>query len=161
MLGRWVICPSNQASEVPSIIFFIISYRLRALKTLYFYFCKFIKKNWNDFCKEFCRKLWQINNTWNIRHLFDESFIPATQRTSEPVYYIENCRISDFHRWTKYGSVAVNCEKKDGYLYALAFVSELASCFCLCTLKGKHWNATANGTGCNFPINSLLDEVIN
>ena len=24
--------------------FFIISYRLRALKTLYFYFCKFIKK---------------------------------------------------------------------------------------------------------------------
>ena len=63
--------------------------------------------------------------------------------------------------WTKYGSVAVNCEKKDGYLYALAFVSELASCFCLCTLKGKHWNAAANGTGCNFPINSLLDEVIN
>ena len=73
------------------------------------------------------------------------------------------CSTPDFHRWTKYGSVAVNCEKKDGYLYVLAFVSELASCFCLCTLKGKHWNATANGTGCNFPINSLLlvDEIIN
>ena len=31
-----------------------------ALKTLYFYFCKFIenkKINLNDFCKEFCKKL--------------------------------------------------------------------------------------------------------
>ena len=34
----------NQASDVPSIIFFIISDRLRALKTLNFYFFKLIKK---------------------------------------------------------------------------------------------------------------------
>ena len=30
---------------------------IRALKTLYFYFCKFIKNkkiNWNQFCNEFC-----------------------------------------------------------------------------------------------------------
>ena len=32
--------------------FAMISYRLRAFKTLYFY-------NWNDFCKEFCKKLWK------------------------------------------------------------------------------------------------------
>ena len=32
----------------------------RALKTLYFYFCKVIKKiNWKDFCKEFRKKLWK------------------------------------------------------------------------------------------------------
>ena len=39
-------------------------YRLRALKTLYFHFCNFIKKiymkiNWKDFCKEFCKKSWK------------------------------------------------------------------------------------------------------
>ena len=40
------------------------------------------------------------NNTWNIRRLFDESFVPANQRTS--VLY---CRLSDlkwslkFHVW--------------------------------------------------------------
>ena len=47
-LGRWVAGS--------------ISYRLRALKTLHFYFCKFIKNkkiNWNGFSKEFCKKLWK------------------------------------------------------------------------------------------------------
>ena len=43
-LGRWDERLIYQASDVSSIIFFIISYRLRALKTLYFYFCKIIKK---------------------------------------------------------------------------------------------------------------------
>ena len=66
---------------------------LRALKTLYFYFCKVIKKflkNWKDFCKEFCKKLWKKNNTWNIRCL--ESFVPVNQGTSI-TYYIVDCRI--------------------------------------------------------------------
>ena len=81
-LVRWDKWLVDQASDVPS-IFFIISHRLRALKTLYFYFSKFIKKikkiNWIDFCKEFCKKLWKKNNTWNIRRLVDESFVPANQ----------------------------------------------------------------------------------
>ena len=46
-LGRWDKRLIDHASDVPSIIFFIISYTLRALKTLYFYFCKFIKKKKN------------------------------------------------------------------------------------------------------------------
>ena len=37
---RWDERLIGQASDVPNIIFFLISYRLRALKTLYFYFCK-------------------------------------------------------------------------------------------------------------------------
>ena len=41
MLGRWDKRLIDQASDVPSIIF-IISYRLRALKTLYL--CKIIRK---------------------------------------------------------------------------------------------------------------------
>ena len=36
-LGRWDERLIDQASDVSSIIFFIFSYSLRALKTLYFY----------------------------------------------------------------------------------------------------------------------------
>ena len=54
--------------------FFIIYHRL---KTLYFHFCNFIKKNeLKGFCKEFWKILWKKNNTWNIRSLFVESFVP-------------------------------------------------------------------------------------
>ena len=42
-LGGWNKWLVDQASDFPS-IFFIISYRLRAHKTLYFHFCNFIKK---------------------------------------------------------------------------------------------------------------------
>ena len=45
LLGRWDKPIVDKESDVPSIIFFILFYRLRALKTLYFYFCNFIKKN--------------------------------------------------------------------------------------------------------------------
>ena len=52
-LGRWV--DGTKHLMFQALFFFIISYRL------YFYFCKIIKKNkkinWNDFCKEFCKKL--------------------------------------------------------------------------------------------------------
>ena len=62
-----------------------------ALKILYFHFCKFTKKN-----KKINLKVLQIimktnDNTWNLKHLVDKSFVPANQRTS--VLY---CRLSDF-----------------------------------------------------------------
>ena len=44
-----------------------------------------------NFYKEFCKKLWKDNNTWNIRPLVDKSFVPASQQTS-----ILYCRFSDF-----------------------------------------------------------------
>jgi hypothetical protein len=47
----------DQASEVPRIFFFTISYRLRALKTLYFYFCKFIKKKHRNKLKQFLQRI--------------------------------------------------------------------------------------------------------
>ena len=40
LLGQMTCC----SSDVPSIISFIVSYRLRALKTVYFHFCNFTKK---------------------------------------------------------------------------------------------------------------------
>ena len=42
--------------------------KVRALKTLYFHFCK-----------EICKYLWKNNNTWNIRCVIDKSFVPSTQ----------------------------------------------------------------------------------
>ena len=51
-------------------IFFILSYRLMALKSLYF-FCKLI----NDFCKELWKK-----NSCHIRWLVDVSIVQATQQ---------------------------------------------------------------------------------
>ena len=75
-----------------ALFFFIISYRLRALKTLYF--CKIIKKIIERiFAKNVARNYEKKNNTWNINHLVDESFVPATQQPSNPAYYIEDCRI--------------------------------------------------------------------
>ena len=59
--GRWDKRLIYQACDVHSIIF-LISYRCRALQTLYFHFCKIIKDNkitLNEFCKDFCKKLWK------------------------------------------------------------------------------------------------------
>ena len=36
---------------------------------------------------------YEKNNAWNIRHLVDELFVPASQRAS-----ISYCRLSDFKR---------------------------------------------------------------
>ena len=75
LLGRWDKRLVVQASDVPSIFFFIISYSLSALKTLYFHFCNFIKemkkKIERVFAKNFARSCEKKNNTWNIRCLVD------------------------------------------------------------------------------------------
>ena len=94
MLVRWADGTNDSSPKhlTFQVFFFINSYRLRALKTLYFHFCNFIKKiNWKGFCKEFCKILWKQNNTWNINRLADESFVPSAQQTS--VLY---CRLTDF-----------------------------------------------------------------
>ena len=58
---RWVNGTNDSSTKrlmFRALFFFINSYKLRALKTLYFKFCKIIKNkkiNWNDFCKEFCK----------------------------------------------------------------------------------------------------------
>ena len=80
-LVRWDKWLVDQASDVPS-IFFIISHRLRALKTLYFYFSKFIKKIKKNKLNWFLQRILQeiMTNTWNIICLVDESFVPANQR---------------------------------------------------------------------------------
>ena len=47
MLGHWVDGTNDSSTKrlmFQALFFLIISYRLRALKTLYFYFCKIIKK---------------------------------------------------------------------------------------------------------------------
>ena len=70
IIVRWFAGSLGQMTCRPSVwcskhYFFIISYRLRALKTLYSYFCKFVKNqkiNWTIFAKKFARHS-KKNNT--------------------------------------------------------------------------------------------------
>ena len=75
--------------------FFYTFYRLRALKTLYFYFCNFMKKNkkinWKDFCKEFCKKSWKRIILGTSDALLT---IRLSNRPSNPAYHIVDWRIS-------------------------------------------------------------------
>ena len=94
MLVRWADGTNDSSPKhlTFQVFFFINSYRLRALKTLYFHFCNFIKKIIERvFAKNFARFYEKKNNTWNIRHLFDELFVPSAQGTS--VLY---CKLTDF-----------------------------------------------------------------
>ena len=77
-----------------ALFFFIVSYRLRALKTLYFYFFKVIKKIKKlierIFAKNFARNyekkiILGTSDTWSMRQSF--------HRPSDPAYYIEDCWI--------------------------------------------------------------------
>jgi hypothetical protein len=108
-LGRWDYGSNNSSTKrlrFQVSFFFIISYRLRPLKTThYFRFCKVIKK-WKNELKEFLQRILQQimkeNNTWNIRHLVDESFGPSTKQPSVlywrltdfklPIFRNGNCR---------------------------------------------------------------------
>ena len=69
---------SSTKSVIFQVLFFYTFYRLRALKTVYFYFCNFIKKskkiNWKDFCKVFCKQSWKkiilgTSESWSTIHL--------------------------------------------------------------------------------------------
>ena len=107
-MGRWDKWIVDQVFEVPSIFFFIMSYRLnRALKTLFLYFCTSIKNrklNWKGFCKEFCKILWKkitlgTLDAWSTKGL--------SYRPSEPVYYILDCWISSFVRISSFSSLLI------------------------------------------------------
>ena len=72
ILGRWVDGMNVWCSK--QFFFSIISYRLKALKNLYFHFCKFMKKNLKQFLQRILQEI-----------MVDESFAP--------VKYIEDCWI--------------------------------------------------------------------
>ena len=72
----------------------MISYRLRALKTLYSYFCKVKKKKKKMetiFAKNFARNyekkiMLGTSDAWTMSRL--------SHRPIDPAYYTEDCRIS-------------------------------------------------------------------
>ena len=43
------------------------------------------------FAKNFARNYENKNNTWNIRRLRDESFVPADQQTCAVYYIVDYC----------------------------------------------------------------------
>ena len=91
---RWVAWTMGQTNRRPRVwcsnyYFFYTFYRLRAPKTLYFY--NFIKKLENKLKgKNFARNH-EKKNTWNIRRLVNDSFVPSSKRPS--VLY---CKLTDF-----------------------------------------------------------------
>ena len=90
-LVRWDERLINQASDVPSIIFFHNFFQKKKKKSFQFIFWSFYsftKMKTKSF--ESIRN-YEKNNAWNIRCLADKSFIPGNQRTS-----ILYCRLSDF-----------------------------------------------------------------
>ena len=89
---------SSTKSLMFQLLFFYTFYRLRAPKTLYFY--NFIKKLENKLKgKNFARNH-EKKNTWNIRRLVNDSFVPSSKRPS--VLY---CKLTDL--WS-----GLDCGKK-------------------------------------------------
>ena len=94
MLGRWDKRIVDQESDVPCIIFFILFIDLGHSKLFILIFVNleiYKKLNWNDFCKEFYKKLWKkpilgTSDGWSMSLL--------SQQPSEPAYYIKDCWIS-------------------------------------------------------------------
>ena len=87
--SRWDKGLIDQASDVPSIIFFVIFYRFRELKTLYFQSYIKIKK------EEFCKKLWKIitlvtSDTWLLSRWSHQPIDPATQHIILKIVGIED-----------------------------------------------------------------------
>ena len=97
MLVRWVAGTNN--SPTKHLIFLIISYRLRALKTLFIFVNLWEKNTLKPFLQRILQQTMKKNNTWNIRRLVDESFVPLNQQTSESENQQTSvlcCRLSDF-----------------------------------------------------------------
>ena len=95
---RWVAWTMGQTNHRPRVwcskyYFFFNSYRLRALKTLYFYFCKSMKeieKKLNQFLQRILKGILKNNNnTWNIR-----SFVAESKNS------VSYCRLSDLWCWS-------------------------------------------------------------
>ena len=55
--------------------------------------------NWKAFCKAFCKKSWKKNNTWNITHLVDDSFVPSSQWPSVIYQILTDFKYHSF--WSK------------------------------------------------------------
>ena len=89
-LGRWDKRLVDQASDIPSIIFFSKIVQNSLQKPFHFFFYKITKMKIKSFeCPKSIRNY--EKNTWNVRCLVDESFVPSAQRASV-LYW----RLSDF-----------------------------------------------------------------
>ena len=106
-----------------------------------------------NFCKEFCKKLWK-NNTWNIRCLDDESFVPGNQQTS--VLY---CRLSDFKssgKKSQYRLEIIWISKMQLQLFYLLFKIDFAIAFwnwlwnCILKIEKGKMQVQQNVFGCKF-----------
>ena len=110
-LVRWDKRHIDQVSDVPSINFFIISYRLRALKTLYFYFCKVIKK-----LKGFLQRI--LQEIMKKKYILGTSYAWSMRQSTQHIiskivgFQDETFFGPDFH----FSGVKVNTKIKDSII---------------------------------------------
>ena len=94
MLGRWDKRIVDQASDVPSIIFFhdfLQNSLQKSFQFIFLFFYKITKIKIKSFeCPKSIKSI-EKNNTWNIWLLVDDSFVPSSKQPS--VIY---CRLTDF-----------------------------------------------------------------
>ena len=96
-LGRWVDGPNNSSTKrlMFQVSFFFHKILQNSLQKpfqfIFLFFYKITKMKIKSFeCQKYIRN-YEKKNTWNVRPLVDELFVPSAQRTS--VLY---CRLSDF-----------------------------------------------------------------
>ena len=81
LLGRWEKGLVHQASDVPNIIFFMKSCIILCKNPFNYFFHKITKIEIKSFeCPKSIRNY--KKNTWNVRHLVNESFVASVQQTS-------------------------------------------------------------------------------
>ena len=94
MLGHWTKRLIDQASDVPSIIFFfIISCKIlckNCFNLFSYVFYNFTKMNIKSFeCPKAIRN-YEKNNAWNIKRLVGDSFVQMNQQSSILYYRLTN-----------------------------------------------------------------------
>ena len=89
-------------------------------------------------------KVYKRNNSWNIRHLVDGTFVPENQRTSEPAYYIVDCWIYG-QPTTTHSFAALHCDWLNIWISGATVLckkckwSWLKPGRCVCLTTGEDW----------------------
>ena len=100
----------DQASDIPSIIFFhnfLQNSQQKLFQFIFIFFYKFTKIRIKSFeCPKSIKSI--KKNTWNIRLLVDDSFVPLSKQPS--VIY---CRLTDFQCVIKTKHVAAQFDPTD------------------------------------------------
>ena len=123
---------NNQASDVPNIIFFhnfLQKSLQKSFQFIFLFFYNFTKIKIKSFECPKSISNYEKNNTWNIRRLVDELFVPSTQPASV-LYW----RLSDFkiNKWINQSMQSYNfLDQKSIWFFKNTFLLKLLALGCI------------------------------